>query len=318
MKHLVLIPLLLGLAFGSGCAGTPTEQNDTAHPEFDAVARQRLDAQLARALFTEAELKREQGDAYGAQELFRELLAQHQNFEDLSVAIDRLYDLGLGFLAGQHSWPFLVFDFDSPRTGIEIVEFLINRFEQNRFDFARYQIAEHFFGEENFDDAVKHYTLLIEEYPGSLWQPTARFKRAICFQRLWRGYNYDASQVEQAEIELQEYLRRYPSGNHVVEAETALSEIRGDRAHLHYDNAWYYFRREHSSRAALVYIEAILRDAPESEWAAATPDLLEAIVERETDGGNLDDAARAQGLLARLDRAAGATPDAASAGGRPE
>jgi outer membrane protein assembly factor BamD (BamD/ComL family) len=149
--------------------------------------------------------------------------------------------------------------------------------------------------------------------------PVAKFQRAVCYLRLHRGHCYDDTAARKAEEILHEYVRKYPRGDRIQDAETLLRQIREDRAKLYLENARFYSFRERRPRAALVYLEAIVREASGSPAAEEAPVILADIARRAKDDPAT--ATRARDLAAELERkrsvAAPTEPAAAAAAPAP-
>ncbi|GIW71558.1 MAG: hypothetical protein KatS3mg102_1100 [Planctomycetota bacterium] len=266
----------------------------------------------AQALFGAGEAELALGRHYEAYLRFDRLLREHADFPALGRAIQRSYEIGVAFIEGKARRPWLCWQVRSPALGAEILARLVDNYQENYFDYALLLIGDHHFAEGEWRRAADAYLRLEQEFPDSEWAGTALLRRALCELELSAGYRYDDQPVRRAEQLLLEYLRRYPRGDRVPEARAALGRIAEMRARLYLDNARYYLRNEGRPRAALVYLEAVLRECPLAEAAARAPALLEQVAARaraQGDGAVAERALRLAGELARV-RAAAATPSA--------
>jgi outer membrane protein assembly factor BamD (BamD/ComL family) len=267
---------------------------------------------LAEAIFYEAECRYFEGEKDGAHDLYRTILDEHKNSPHLAEVINREYQIGSAFIEGQAARSFLfLIQMKSESLGVEILERLVAEYQQKYFDYAHYQIAAYYFLEHDWRRAADAYFTLEQQFPESPWAGVAQYQRALCWLRLSRGYRYDPTPVAKAEEILLDYVKRNPTGSRIREAERALDEIRADRALLYLENARFYLHRERRPRAALVYLEAMLRDTPEAPAAQAVPDLLDKVAERAEERDPAT-AGVARELLAELERRRGAPAPPAS------
>lgn len=282
---------------------------------------------LAEALFHEAECRYLLGDKYAAHKLYREILERHyKDFPMLAQAISREYEIGTAFIDGKAERPILFFRVKSQALGVEILNYLIENYQEKYFDYAQYLIADYHFRDKDWRRAADAYLRIEEDFAESHWVPVAMFQRALCYLRMNRGYRYDDTQVRRAEELLLEYVRKYPRGDRIKDAEAILAGIREDRAKLYVEVARFYLHREKKPRAALIYVEAILREAPEAPAAGDLGPILAGIARyEEKDPAS---ARRARDIAAALEQnrtiagpasapapAAGAAGASAGAGG---
>jgi outer membrane protein assembly factor BamD (BamD/ComL family) len=256
---------------------------------------------LAEVLFYEAEAHYLAGEKYRAHLLYREILDNHKSYSRLAEAISREYEIGTAFIEGKAEKPFLkIFRTKSRSLGVEILSYLIENFEEKYFDYAQYLIADYFFKDGDWRRASDAYLRIEEDFPGSVWVPVAKFQRAVCNLKQFRGYRYDDTAARRAEEILTDYARKYKHGDRIEDAEALLAGIREDRAKLYLENAHFYSFRERRPRAALVYLEAIVREAGDSPAAKEAPRLLAKIAAAEE--ADPATASRARELAAEIER----------------
>jgi TolA-binding protein len=253
------------------------------------------------SIYYEAEARYLDGDKFGAHELYRKILDFHRNFPHVADVIKREYEIGSAFIEGKAKKPFLFFNHTSESTGAEILEYVIERYQQRYFDYAQYQVADYYFRDHDWRRAADAFLALEENFKESPWAGVAQYQRALCYKHLSRGYRYDPSPVTKAEEVLLDYVKKNPTGSRIREAEKALEEIREGRCKLYAENVEFYLWRERRPRAALVYAEAILRDTPDAPGARDVPAMLEKIADKAGDDDPAT-AAKARDLLAELEK----------------
>jgi hypothetical protein len=276
---------------------------------IDAVqAKDPKAPRLVEAIYYEAECRYLDGDKAGAHELYRKILDDHRNFPKIAEVINREYEIGTAFIEGKAKRPFLgMFMIYSESYGAEILEHLVESYQQKYFDNAQQEVADYYFRRHDWRKAADAYMALEQNFHESPFSGVAMYQRAICHLRLCRGYRYDQTEVIAAEAILVDYIKRNPTGNRIREAEQALDEIRAARAKLYAENCWFYLFRERRPRSALVYAEAIAREAPSAPAAKELPTILDEIA-RKADPVDPPTAARAKELLAEVEKRGLAKP----------
>ena len=172
----------------------------------------------------------------------------------------------------------LVRPFYSPRKkGLEMLERIATRGPSSPLgDDAQMAIFEYYREKENLLEAELAYEKLIQVYPGSELVPLARFEKIKLLLQEWQGPAYDIGLLNQAEREAKR-LSQDPRGLAFAQkTEQMLKDIREIRAERDYQTAQFYLRRE-KLEAAFIYLEAVRREAPESDWAERAKVQMEAI-----------------------------------------
>jgi outer membrane protein assembly factor BamD (BamD/ComL family) len=276
-------------------------------------------ARLAEVCYLEGEACYLSGDKYRAHTLYRTILETNRAFPRLADVISREYEIGTAFIDGKAERPVLgLFHVTSGTLGAEILTFLIDNFQEKYFDTAQYLVADFRFRDHDWRRAADAYLRVEEEFQGSQWVPSAMFQRALCYLHMSRGYRYDDTWIRKAETLLKDYARKFPRGDRIKEAEAKLQDIREDRAAFYLETADFYAFRERKPRAVLVYLEAILREGPDTPSAERVPALLARVQELGVSEEDPTSAARAREIAAELERkrsiAAPAAPPAPAAG----
>lgn len=259
-------------------------------------------ARLAEVCFYEAECRYLMGEKYAAHKLYRVILESHRGFPRLAEAISREYEIGTAFIEGKAERPVLIFHAKNQTLGAEILSFLVENYQEKYFDTAQYLVADFRFRDHDWRRAADAYLRLEEEFQGSHWVSIALFQRALCYLHMNRGYRYDDTYVRKAEQLLKDYVRKYPRGDRIKEAEARLLDIREDRATFYLETANFYAFREKKPRAALVYLEAILREGADTPAVEQVPALLTKVVDLGTSEADPASADRAREIIADIQR----------------
>ena len=217
---------------------------------------------------------------YEAHEHFEILIAYFPGFSELKRVIDREYAIACAFVDGRQERPFLWTTISARGLGYEMLEVLLTRFENPGFDYGRFLMGEYQLDEGNYIKAYENYQQLIREYPDSEWADLAQFRAAQATYRTCEGFEYDVEAALAAEEQLADYLRRYPTGNKVAEAEALLAEIRAGLADRNMKIAEYYRDRADQPHSAAIYYATVLRLYPATEEAREAAEELRELVAR--------------------------------------
>jgi TolA-binding protein len=278
-------------------------------------------AHVADSLYLEAECEYAAGEKARAHDLYLAILEEHANYARIADVVAREYEIGLSFIEGKAERPILFFHVTSESLGADILERLLASYQQKYFDYAQFQLGEYYLRRRELRRAADAFALVEEGYRESPWAGAAQVRRAACYLGQSRGAEYDPTPIAKAEETLLDYLRRNPTGSRVQEAEEMLRGIREARAAHYADLSRFYLFRERRPRAALVYVEALVRELPGTAAAGRAPGLLDDVIAMaEEDDPATATAARERGIeLARSGAPAspggGAPEGAAGAGG---
>jgi outer membrane protein assembly factor BamD len=118
----------------------------------------------------------------------------------------------------------------------------------------------------DFASAEAEYAQLMEDYPRSPLVPEAEFKLGLSYFEQSLPAALDQSMTDRAIEQLNHFLTKYPGSQFADQAREKIQELRERLAKKDYDNAMLYMVME-KPQAARVYIEAVVRDYPDTSWA---------------------------------------------------
>ncbi len=132
-----------------------------------------------------------------------------------------------------------------------------------KVDEAQYQIAMARYKDKDYPVAAVEFEILRTDYPNSARVDDAWYMEGLCYRQQAPSLAHDQTPTRRALEHFQRYLRQFPNGARHEDAERealALQE-RLDRKRL---QAAVLYRRLGRPRAALVTLEALLEDRPDS------------------------------------------------------
>lgn len=139
-----------------------------------------------------------------------------------------------------------------------------------RVDDAQYQIGMARFQDEDYPVAAVEFEILRTDYPSSELVEDAWYMEGMCYREQVPDIVHEQTVTRKALQHFERFLQRYPDGEYAEQARTQVRELREhlDRKRL---AAVRLYRRLHRPEAALVTLEALLNERPDS---ALRPEML--------------------------------------------
>lgn len=223
------------------------------------------------ALFLLAKLNEESGNKYGAYQNLDGFLKSNPSSAKIQTIAEKQYELGSSIIRGKTGTP--------PEKGIEILRGVINRVPHADFaDDAQMTIANYYYKNNMYQEALTEYEELIKKYKQSEWLSRAKYLKINCLYKSYKGVEHDATPLQQAKKEIDLYVKSYKDTNEFEAAEQAQDDITEELARKEIFIAEFYIRRgkEHSAK---IYLQYILRKYPRTRTAQKAKLLLKRIAE---------------------------------------
>ena len=169
-------------------------------------------------------------------------------------------------------------------------------------DDALFYLGESYFKIKDYALAAGQYDRLTRDFPASPFQPDALIQLGRCDDLQSHSAPLDQTETLRAISRYQSFLELYPEHARAEEARSRLKVLQERQAEKRWRNGRLYTRLK-SYDAALYYFESVIKEYPNSRWAAESAILASTIYERR---GQLEEAAAALGTVAQNE---GATVD---------
>ncbi|MDQ7778307.1 MAG: outer membrane protein assembly factor BamD [Planctomycetota bacterium] len=161
--------------------------------------------------------------------------------------------------------------------GEQIVKDVLKKYPYEEFsEEANFRLASYYFTKGEYEEAEMEYDLFLQAYPDSAWTPTAEFRKGLANIGRHAGAEYDASSLENAKRDFEEYVAKNPHGDKVREAAEQLEVIAERLAEKEYEIGIFYHKREKRD-SAVFYMESVVRDYPQTSWAQKAKDFIESL-----------------------------------------
>jgi len=236
------LPSALLLALGAACASPPEEPYGLAdlEPVRSLVAEGRYDEAWdilesqereyydrdAQAEFSRlaGEVAWQLGDKDRAIRHYEEyIFYEAPDAEAARLAEERLFELGLELLEGRRK-AFGIFP-DRTRGATTLLHLASWAPLSDLADDALARVGEWHFQDRQFRDAIEDYRLLLRFHPDSEWADLAEFRIGHCQFLMIDGPWVDGRLIDGSLRQIQEYLRKYPSGLYRDQAEELVQTL---------------------------------------------------------------------------------------------
>lgn len=166
---------------------------------------------------------------------------------DLEEEIRRRFDKGMVYLGKERYL----------RAQEEFNYVVISGSHTDLGDDAQFYLAESYFLNQEYVQAISEYDRLIRTMPFTPFMETARYRICTCYVKESLPYYHDQTYTEKAVEKLQEFLDDYPQTEHRDESNELIDELREKRAKKLYETALLYIKLEEFSSAIFALEEIV-------------------------------------------------------------
>jgi outer membrane protein assembly factor BamD len=133
-------------------------------------------------------------------------------------------------------------------------------------DSAQFLLGMAYFNLEEYPSAILEFNKVLVSYPTSRLADDAAFMVAKCDLEMSPGVELGQENTQRAVNGLRNFLDDYPQSDRREEAGELLTEAKGKLAEKTYKNGYLYHRLGHYE-SALIYLETVLNDYHDTDWA---------------------------------------------------
>lgn len=219
------------------------------------------------------------GDPQRAFKEFQKLIDRYPMRVDYEEVAARQYDIAGQFLAGR--WFKFLGIIPYPPSMDKVAgmykTIVVNGPFSKIAPEAQLKMGEAREKQKDFAAAVKVYETAADRYHDKpKVAAEALFKAGMAYNKQTRKAEYDQSLSHQAINTLGDFILLYPNDARVPKAEMVIAELKAEEAHGSYKIARFYEER-HKWRGALIYYNEVLRQDPDSPYAAEARERIEAL-----------------------------------------
>ncbi|MGB9851522.1 MAG: outer membrane protein assembly factor BamD [Candidatus Kapaibacteriota bacterium] len=133
-------------------------------------------------------------------------------------------------------------------------------------DDAQYYLGLISFDKGDYIMAAFHFSSLRRAYPNSEYCKEALFKTALSYYNLSPSFDRDQEYTSKAIDYFMEFQNTYPGDSLSVIANNYLKELRNKLAYRYFFTAMLYYKWG-SPKSALIYLDVVIEDYPDSDYA---------------------------------------------------
>ncbi len=128
-----------------------------------------------------------------------------------------------------------------------------------------YALSDSYYKLGDFFSAGYQFERFTKAYPDSDKAEEAAYKSAKSYYEISPVHTLDQQDTEKALLKLQEYISKYPSGEHIGKANTLVSKLRDKLEKKSFEIAQLYYHQD-DYRSAIAAMENFINDNPGSEY----------------------------------------------------
>ena len=250
-------------------------------------------AQTASSLFQQGVTAYETGDYSGALKLFRKMQEDFprsaravRGWEYIALCENKLGDPYAAFEAYQEIW-----DNHKEFTKMSVITRNQMRIGNHYMEYKRYSVAEKIFSKilenspygeaspaaqyslgmaqynlKKYGPARESFEAVCQNFPTSQLVDDSAFMLGIVDSAAAVAADYDQTSTDRAIASFRNYIREFPTAEHVGDAQAHIRALRDRKAQSLYDQAYYYDYSGHA-KSAIMHYELLVSEYPDTDCA---------------------------------------------------
>ena len=250
-------------------------------------------AQTASSLFQQGVTAYETGDYSGALKLFRKMQEDFprsqravRGWEYIALCENKLGDPYAAFEAYQEIW-----DNHKEFSKMQVITRNQMRIGNHYMEYKRYSVAEKIFSKilenapyseaapaaqyslgmaqynlKKYGPARESFEAVCQNFPTSQLVDDSAFMLGIVDSAAAVAADYDQTSTDRAIASFRNYIREFPTAEHVGDAQQHIRALRDRKAQSLYDQAYYYDYSGHA-KSAIMHYELLVSEYPDTDCA---------------------------------------------------
>jgi outer membrane protein assembly factor BamD len=212
------------------------------------------------------------GYHYQAFKEYQQLVEKHPNTSHFDDVLQRQFEIGNLFLAGERQKAWGIRWFPSSERTIEIFEKVVKNGPYSPVAAeAQYRIGLTYEKQKDYLAAVHAYEKILERYSKSPLAETAQFQIGCAYQKESQRSEYDQNAANQAIAAFNDFLLRYPASEKTALAQQYQTALKEEQAKGLF-NIGKFYEKSKEYKSALIYYNDVIEKNPRSDWAAQAKD----------------------------------------------
>jgi outer membrane protein assembly factor BamD len=207
------------------------------------------------------------GYYFKAYKTYQELIEKNPNSPYFDTVLQHEFEIANLFLGGEKHkvWVFKVFP--ALDKSIEIYEKIVKNGPYSKVGpEAQFRIGLAYEKQKEYVSAVHAYEKLLERYPQHPLAENAQFQIGWAYKQEAKRSEYDQNAANQSIAAFNDFLVRYPNSDKAATAEKLLVGLKQEQSKGLF-NIGQFYEKKKDYRAALIYYNAVIEQAPKSDWA---------------------------------------------------
>ena len=214
------------------------------------------------------------GYHYKAFQTYQELIQKHPNTPHFDEVLQRQFEIGNLFLAGERQKAWGIRWFPSLERTVEVYEQVVKNGPYSKVaPEAQFRIGLAYEKERDYLAAVHAYEKLLERYPKLPLAEAAQFQIGWEYKKESQRAEYDQNAANQAIAAFTDFLLRYPQSDKIPVAEQYLTAMKAEQARGLFHIGQFY-EKNHFYKSAIIYYNDVIEKNPESNWATQAKEKL--------------------------------------------
>ncbi len=241
------------------------------------VRRWPLSSAAGEAQFKVGLMFERTGDFMAAFKAYQEVVKKHAGSQYFELAIERIYNIGNLYLAGEPQRIWKIPLFPSMDRTAEIFEYVIEAAPYGPYaPAAQFKIGLARENQKNWSAAISAYNRLLDRYPVSEFADDAQYQIGFAWYQASSDPDYDQSAAQKSIEAYQDFLVRYPTSEKSGQARDYITELTARRAQGSLNIAQFY-ERQRNYRAAIIYYSEVIQMNPDSDQATDAKQRVEVL-----------------------------------------
>ena len=252
---------------------------DRAIDEFSKLPEVFPNSRLAaEGVYFVGQSQEQKGDIAKAADAYQKLVDKYPYSDRIKDAIKREFEIAGRFGNGEKIKVAGIPTFSGRDKAIELYMHIVKNAPYGTYgDQAQFQIGEVHKSIGDYDEALKAYRAVIDDYPNSDLVPKAKYQIAYASMLASKSARYNDETSQKAIDEFKNFKDAYPQNAQSVEADESIKALRAKKAMSGYETAAFYDKQGRLT-SAKVYYQEVITKFPETPAAGMAQKRLEDLV----------------------------------------
>jgi outer membrane protein assembly factor BamD len=212
------------------------------------------------------------GYYYQAFKEYQLLIEKHPNTSHFDAVLQRQFEIGNLFLAGERQKAWGIRWFPSTDRAIEVFEKVVKNGPYSPVaPEAQFRIGQTYEKQNDYLAAVHAYEKILERYAKHPLAESAQFQIGAAYKKESQRAEYDQNSANQAIAAFSDFLLRYPDSERAPLAEQSRVALKEEQAKGLYHIGQFYEKNK-KYQSAIIYYNDVIEKDPGSNWATQAKD----------------------------------------------